>query len=253
MPAPKDPEKRKEWRRKMSEARMGKEPANKGKKGYKHTPEARAKISAANIGHEGYWKGRTSPQKGARWTPEQRLLQSQRQKGKPRSPEATRKAAESNRGKKLSPEHVEIIRRNSIGRKASPEARANMAASQRAYWQSRPEDERRAHLDKLHAATKDITESWIENYYAQQLDMQGIIYERQKRIGWYRVDFYVPATNTVIEVNGCYWHCCEVCGYTNKHKGKQEADEKRYAYLRGKGYTVAVIWEHDLPKKPRIS
>lgn len=70
----------------------------------------------------------------------------------------------------------------------------------------------------------------------------------------YFVDGFDPATNTVYEFNGCFWHGCRTCHSNNRHckhavnpdrtmeelyratKAKEEA-------LRTAGYHVKIMWE----------
>lgn len=218
-------------------------------KGRKRSPEILAKQSASLMGHS--------------VSPETRKKISEAQKGRKKSLEAIAKASASKRGKPsnrkgaiLSEETRAKLSASLTGRpglkgyKHTQEFSQKRSEINRKQWAMRTEEEKRAHLDKLHEGARDITDSWIENAYAQLLDLQSIVYERQKRIGWYRVDFYIPSENRVIEVNGCYWHCCDTCGYTDAHPNKREKDTKRYEYLKGKGYIVEVVWEHDLPRKP---
>ena len=75
------------------------------------------------------------------------------------------------------------------------------------------------------------------------LDDLGIVYEHPFDVnGRFLVDFYLPAYNAVIEVDGCYWHKCRECGYGDG-RGR---DRSRNAYLRACGYLLMVIKEHDL-------
>lgn len=53
----------------------------------------------------------------------------------------------------------------------------------------------------------------------------------------WRVDFYVPSTKTVIEVNGEYWHTLP---------GAIQKDAFRYAALEAAGYKVVIFWESDV-------
>lgn len=57
------------------------------------------------------------------------------------------------------------------------------------------------------------------------------------------VDFFVPDTNTIIEVDGCYWHGCEQCG----HPGRKN-DRPRNAYIKACGYNLEIIKEHELTR-----
>lgn len=60
--------------------------------------------------------------------------------------------------------------------------------------------------------------------------------------GKFFCDFYVPDTNTIIEVDGCYWHGCEERG----HPGRKN-DNGRNAYIKACGYNFEIIKEHELP------
>lgn len=155
------------------------------------------------------------------------------------------------KGKKLSPEHAKKVAVARLGSTYTDEAKADLSIVRKLRWQSLSEEKKRDQVDNLTRNSGHITNSWIERYYAQRLDTQGIAYERQKSIGWYRVDFYIESENRIVELNGCYWHDCDQCGHAEKHPGKQDKDRKRYEYLRRKGYTVEVVWEHDLPQNPR--
>lgn len=103
-----------EHRRRLSEARKGRAPANKGKVGvFRHTDEARAKISAAG-------RGRTI-------TEEQRRHRSESQKGRVFTEEHRRKLAAAKLGKPK----AESARIALIGRTLSPEHRLKISESLR--------------------------------------------------------------------------------------------------------------------------
>ena len=57
-------------------------------------------------------------------------------------------------------------------------------------------------------------------------------------------DFYVPAENLVIEVNGCFVHGCRDCGHGDELK--EWKDLTRLDALTRAGYNVDVVWEHEL-------
>jgi len=57
------------------------------------------------------------------------------------------------------------------------------------------------------------------------------------------VDFYVPDLNTMIEVDGCYWHKCKECGFGDG----RPRDRSRNAYIKACGYKLEIIREHELP------
>jgi hypothetical protein len=89
---------------------------------------------------------------------------------------------------------------------------------------------------------RPVIGSSLEDVFATILDQCGIAYQRQKPIGRSRVDFYLPATNTVIEIQGCYWHGCLYCGFDSElHQKKRTQDAKRHDTLRKKGYHVEEL------------
>jgi len=74
-------------------------------------------------------------------------------------------------------------------------------------------------------------------------------------------DIFLPDYNTVIFVNGCFWHGCPVCHhakvwskenaeYWNKKLDRTiERDKKNITKLEELGYRVLVIWECETKKK----
>ena len=70
-----------------------------------------------------------------------------------------------------------------------------------------------------------------------------------------RPDIFFPETGVVVFADGCYWHGCEKCGHFPKVNGKfwktkilrnKERDVAVTRHLRGEGYHVIRVWEHEL-------
>lgn len=68
----------------------------------------------------------------------------------------------------------------------------------------------------------------------------GIQYQFQKRIGSMMVDFYIPDSNTVVFVDGEYWH--------NYPEGT-EKDRMQGEVLKNSGYGVKRFWAEDVLKR----
>lgn len=74
-------------------------------------------------------------------------------------------------------------------------------------------------------------------------------------------DIAYPGRKIAIFVNGCFWHRCPICNLsipkTNvdywqaKFNRNVERDRRTYAALEEAGWTVVVIWEHELKKNNR--
>jgi DNA mismatch endonuclease, patch repair protein len=70
-------------------------------------------------------------------------------------------------------------------------------------------------------------------------------------------DIVLPKYNTVLFVNGCFWHGHEGCKYfvlpktrsdwwKNKIIATKNRDLKKYQELKDLGWTVLVVWECEL-------
>lgn len=93
----------------------------------------------------------------------------------------------------------------------------------------------------------------IEVSIKEVLVARGILFEHQKRLGKFLVDFYLPDYNVVIECDGCYWHCCNLCGRrkeTEFTSNLRLLNECRDTKLIQTGYDVWHFWEHEINKSP---
>lgn len=93
--------------------------------------------------------------------------------------------------------------------------------------------------------------SSIEKLAGAWLESDGIPYRAEARIGRCHVDLLIGKRG-VVELNGCYWHCCHRCypKKTKKQQMKRHQDIHRYQYLGRKGFKVLVLWECDILNKP---
>jgi len=83
----------------------------------------------------------------------------------------------------------------------------------------------------------------IEKIVYDFLLSKGIIFEKQRLVnGKFLVDVYIPSTNTIIEVDGCYWHGCKICGFLKRNK----KDKAENAYLIKCGYNLLRLPEHEI-------
>lgn len=89
------------------------------------------------------------------------------------------------------------------------------------------------------------------------LNSIGIEYHAHKRILNYYVDIFIPETNTVIEINGDYWHASpkkylaeDKINYPGniiiKAKTIWSNEAKRQKRIEAKGFKVKVIWENEI-------
>src|SRR5579885_592261 len=244
---------------KLSQMNKGKSPTNKGvpmteeqkrrlseaKKGQKHSEETRRKLSLAN-------KGRSAPNKGIPHTEEHKrkisegLRRNNPMRGKHHTQETKDKISQASKGKCYAPfdeEHKKKISKAHQGMKQSEEHRASVQA----YWDAMTPEERAEKTKYMLLAQPKSHSTSIEIAVWNELESREINFEKQKRIGRYLVDIYLPERNLVLECDGCWWHGCLECGYDyDLHKAFREKDKKRTMYIESKGYQVIHLWQHDI-------
>lgn len=77
-----------------------------------------------------------------------------------------------------------------------------------------------------------------------ELSKLGIAFRSEHLInGKFCVDVFVPDYNLIIYIDGCYWHACPM-HFPNARKPSY--DNARVPYLTKCGYSVEIIWEHDI-------
>lgn len=231
---------------------------------YAHQVEMYSKYSAENPemqGHGTYPRaiehgksiGASRKAKGFTFSKETRAKMSEKRKGTTQSDAAKQKHREAYQYDRInSPEAIAKRDAKRTGAKRTDEARAKMSIAAKNRIACMSEEAKATYFDNWieagQVASKRTTkDSSIELMVEETLKASGIVYEKQYRVGIYTADFYVPATNTIIEVNGCWIHRCQQCGWNNH--GAEEIrtkDARKLACLESKGYTVNVIWEHSI-------
>jgi len=76
-----------------------------------------------------------------------------------------------------------------------------------------------------------------------------------------RPDFVFPQARVAVFVDGCFWHNCQQCKFKpssnvtywkEKFARNRIRDESVKRTLRGRGWRVVRIWEHELRNRVRI-
>lgn len=102
-----------------------------------------------------------------------------------------------------------------------------------------------------------------EETVARYLFSQGFRYRRNVRSLPGTPDIVLKKYNTVIFVNGCFWHMHENCRYSvmpENHKEfwaekllkNKERDEKEKRQLEQMGWKVIVVWECQLKGEEKL-
>lgn len=77
-------------------------------------------------------------------------------------------------------------------------------------------------------------------------------YKRLIKIGFYVVDFVDELNKIIVEIQGCWHHCCKKCyPHGAKYKMQKQSlktDKSKNTYLTKRGWKIIYIWEHDIRK-----
>lgn len=101
-----------------------------------------------------------------------------------------------------------------------------------------------------------------EEIVRKHLFSQGFRYRKNDRKLPGTPDIVLPKYNTVIFINGCFWHKHEGCKYfvwpksnvdfwRNKIESTVKRDEEKIKQLNALGWHVITIWECELKKDKR--
>ena len=131
------------------------------------------------------------------------------------------------RGRHHTPEARSKIRAANLGRKMSPEAIEKF---------------------KKFRATQviPVIDTKPEMAVKSALVVLGVSFESHRHITGlnHQWDIVIQERMLLIEVDGCYWHNCEACGFANAHPGRSQRDAAIDVHARQTGWRVSRIWEH---------
>lgn len=139
-----------------------------------------------------------------------------------------------------------------FGRTHTPEAREKIRRANQKQFSDPIARERHALLtcQQIQDGKTGKAYNKLESVVAGLLNEAGIVYEQQYRIGRFLFDFFLPDSNTLIEVHGTFWHA-DPRRYANKPLSKIQqrnlANDSRKAERAIKdGYGFVVLWEYDV-------
>jgi DNA mismatch endonuclease, patch repair protein len=93
----------------------------------------------------------------------------------------------------------------------------------------------------------------------RELHRRGLRYRVDHTVlaqGRRRHDIVFPGARLVVEVRGCFWHCCELHGsspksnsawWSEKLERNVARDNETEALLARAGWRIIVVWEHEDP------
>jgi len=119
------------------------------------------------------------------------------------------------------------------------------------YWNSRSEEERHVIVEKLNRGMiNSRSGTTIENRIEEVLNDFKTDVVKNKRIGMFYVDFFMPDYNLAIECDGDYWHANPMFYTPNSLSATQrrniDRDERKNLMLKQMGIDLLRFWEHDI-------
>lgn len=108
----------------------------------------------------------------------------------------------------------------------------------------------RKHRIERMASDDFESKSDLEDEFAHILDTLDIEYSYQESLERFVYDFWLPQTDTYIEVHGDYWHCKPDTRHENPEyeaqKRNVETDKKKEELIEEKGKELLIFWETDI-------
>lgn len=82
------------------------------------------------------------------------------------------------------------------------------------------------------------------------LEAAGLALTTHAAVGYYSLDEADLIRKVAVEIQGCYWHSCPVCGCRGP-KTTLARDKSRRTYLKNHGWTLVEVWEHEWKTDPQ--
>ncbi len=188
-------------------------------------------------------------------TPSQRQAQSERLKARFQTPEGqiTRLQIGEASKRMQASGYREQAAKHLRNLNADPEQRKRRGEETKARWESGEQRQRIAawqleHPEEVlegarHARTHLTTTSKLHLQFKGVLDRVHPGFITEYRLGWYALDEALPEAKIAVEIDGCYWHGCLICGFPGVSH-IQSIDARKSSYLRNRGWQVLRIPEH---------
>lgn len=70
-------------------------------------------------------------------------------------------------------------------------------------------------------------------------------FQTEYSLGYYHIDEALPSLKVAVEMDGCYWHGCTLCGHPGL-KENHALDKRKTSFLKNEGWVVLRIPEHEV-------
>lgn len=243
------------------------------RKGSKHKEAAKRKMSLAKLEYHKKHPGAGRKISESlreyyvlhRVSNETREKQSRAMKGRKHSDATRNSMSDAAKERFKDPVAREKMSEAGMGHPVSDAARKNMSRARRNYQKEYPQRWRKQHEVMSIKALKFRGNTQLEQVVGVFLDELGVSYTPQEYLSEinellhrpHPFDFVLPEHKTVIECDGCYWHCCPTCFPEGHWESDLRIDPKNVRRL-GKELENAIdktdwvllrFWEHDVDNR----
>jgi very-short-patch-repair endonuclease len=110
-------------------------------------------------------------------------------------------------------------------------------------------------IDELRASAANARKSLqkqskLHKRYKENMVEKGITgFYSEYNFGPYAIDEADPLAKIALEIDGCYWHGCDICGFKGDTR-IADIDKRKITYLENNGWVIIGITEHDILKDP---
>jgi len=188
-------------------------------------------------------KGKSGIYERRPFTEEHRANMGKARKNHPcyKNQERNNKISNTLTGRKLSDTHRENLSKSHIGEKHTKQRIINQQNSRRkGGWFIDPErTKEKMRLSRVNIMKNGISQkdTFPEKLVEQYLINNNVKYEKQWKYKYGIADFYLPNSNTVLEVDGVYWH---------SRPAVKKRDKRQTLFLKKQGYTVKRISDKEI-------
>lgn len=148
------------------------------------------------------------------------------------------------------------VKNGMYGRTHTPEAREKIRMANKRQFSDPAARERHAILTTKQIAEGQTGKAYnkLEQVFASMLQSAGITCVPQYRVGRFLYDFYLPDTNTLIEIHGTFWHAdprfYSIKDYSAIQHRNTANDQRKADRAKEDGYNFLTFWEHDIYNAP---
>lgn len=93
-------------------------------------------------------------------------------------------------------------------------------------------------------------ETTIEVWFEELLNKHAVKFKKQKAVRYLNYDFFLSDFNLLVEIQGCYFHCCNLCypeGPKNDlQRGNLKKNEVKRGVAKSKNYDLWEVWAHEI-------